>query len=962
MAKLGKTRNVNTWHYPAVGSRADRARRAWQQGRRGVNRALSWVDSKLFGGGRGVNVGPRECLASGVAERARLEITVPMEMASNGSSSGGIIAYGKVNEVASMLEKFRGEVEDYLLTYYSEPSREHEFEYAEELLGDVIGLVSIYFSREGASILAHNLNVAGTLIKNNFGVEVIALALLQGMEAEQVEEMLGIPLARTVTEAAALESFHYHPEMDRINNATGQRPTEQRDRVIMARVREAPQMESHIIQAVSCLEALKVSARGLEASYRRREDVLDQLAEMRALAIQARYLHAELMGQLGYGALASQLYNLGVMHLDFEAYRHFENNLRTWTGMSTRQSLHEINKFMESFRSALFGDATEIRDRPAPEFIWRPKEVARAMEKYDRAYAEAELTGVPDLSAVAKESLSDLWACRIIGETDQECYEIMEIAINYLTRRGWELVPEAEEITDFIEHAKDNGYQSLHLHFRKKGEEWLGQTLMVQIRTREMDLVAEMGTASHWANYKAGLAEEEAADFTGKLTRVGATIEATRAMRWNNIVELSSRNSYVYAINSRGNSPANGAQDSRWAYLDRAGWNRVSVVVVPTGGWKDLPNTLDVSVAMAASNELTDMHKVYHLDEKGMQFRTNGDVAIIANGGIAYVDHGSRIGATVASRNKVNLPSSQARINAALILERGPGFSCGPFPSSPGAVLAGRKLLEDSIDAMLSGKNFMLEDLAKGKPIKETWVFDIDWVARLSGFGSGETLGALMHMFRDDLRAQKHILETFYRVLKRNLFYCCQYGNRGSDEFYVLPSEDRPGVLNDLYHHFLSRRVFPDEIYVYDNPADYNLAVSGGVKPMRFVFSSGVMSMDKLQGIGSLYGNLPPVSIVAPSQRGPVYRFTVSFNDQYRAVLPAIFGRLAHENVTIVKMSAPSRKRGFGMAVVFDVQYMGGRKFLERKFYRGLAADIEKDLVGIDPDADASVPRPKSKN
>ncbi len=82
----------------------------------------------------------------------------------------------------------------------------------------------------------------------------------------------------------------------------------------------------------------------------------------------------------------------------------------------------------------------------------------------------------------------DLLALRIFVRTEQECY--LAIGIIHSKFR-----PVPKRFKDYIAMPKVNGYQSLHTTvFGVDGE-----TFEIQIRTYEMDEVAENGVASHWA-------------------------------------------------------------------------------------------------------------------------------------------------------------------------------------------------------------------------------------------------------------------------------------------------------------------------------------------------------------------------------------------------------------------------------------------------------------------------------
>ncbi|TYT23081.1 bifunctional (p)ppGpp synthetase/guanosine-3',5'-bis(diphosphate) 3'-pyrophosphohydrolase [Luteimonas viscosa] len=215
--------------------------------------------------------------------------------------------------------------------------------------------------------------------------------------------------------------------------------------------------------------------------------------ERRALAQLTRDIHAPLANRLGIWQLKWELEDLAFRYLEPDTYRRIAALLDDKRAGRERYIEQVKAQLDEALRAQ--GVAAEIAGRPKHIYsIWKK------MRKKDVPIGE----------------LYDLRAVRVLVDDIPACYAALGVV-----HALWAPVP--GEFDDYIARPKHNDYRSLHTAVM--GPE--GKTLEVQIRTREMHQLAELGVAAHW-RYK-----EQAYDGRGGPQRSAAGNAALeRKIEW----------------------------------------------------------------------------------------------------------------------------------------------------------------------------------------------------------------------------------------------------------------------------------------------------------------------------------------------------------------------------------------------------------------------------------------------
>jgi GTP pyrophosphokinase len=207
-----------------------------------------------------------------------------------------------------------------------------------------------------------------------------------------------------------------------------------------------------------------------------------QAPRRQRIARETMDIYAPLAERIGMEAVKTELQTLSFAQLDPEAYDSIQARLNFLRGQGA--------DVIEEVRHEL---ARVCRDQGVTviEVSGREKSPFSIWEKMQRRNVQFE-------------QLSDIMAFRIVVPTREACYMALgAIHAAYPVIAG--------RFKDYISTPKSNGYQSIHTGVTLRSPR--NQKIEVQIRTEDMQNVAENGVAAHWIYKQHDAAAQEAQKF-----------------------------------------------------------------------------------------------------------------------------------------------------------------------------------------------------------------------------------------------------------------------------------------------------------------------------------------------------------------------------------------------------------------------------------------------------------------
>ena len=298
----------------------------------------------------------------------------------------------------------------------------------------------------GESYLNHPIEVAAILANLKLDAATVAAGLLHDTiedttaTSEEIKEMFGEEVARLVDGLTKLARMELQ--------SREQREAENFRKMIVAMAKD---IRVILIKLADRLHNMRtLSHLAPEKQKRIAQETLD--------------IYAPLANRMGISRIKTELEDLSFMYLNPEAYQDLVQKVNQ--RRIERESY--INELMDAMKRQLaeHGYKAEVKGRP---------------KHFYSIYQKMLKQGI------AFEDIYDLIAIRIITDTKANCYAILG-----LIHSLWTPVP--GRFKDFIGVPKSNLYQSLHTTIiGPKGER-----VEFQIRTEEMNRIAEEGIAAHW--------------------------------------------------------------------------------------------------------------------------------------------------------------------------------------------------------------------------------------------------------------------------------------------------------------------------------------------------------------------------------------------------------------------------------------------------------------------------------
>jgi len=316
--------------------------------------------------------------------------------------------------------------------------------------------------KSGEPYVVHPVETAAILAKMQLDVETLAAGLLHDtiedtdVTFEEIEGEFGTRVANLVEGVTKLGQIPWAGEVG-----------DGRERAAREKDQQAESLRKMFLAMVDDIGVVLIKLAD-RLHNMRTLDAMPRHKQIR-IAQQTMEIYAPLANRLGIWQIKSELEDLAFRYLQPEEYDRITRELER----RGKDSRAYIDAVIRELGALLDGAGIKA------EMSGRKKHIYSIYRKMNRK-------GRP------LEEIHDVIGIRIIVETVQECYSVLGIV-----HSRWHPIP--GEIDDYIATPKESMYQSLHTAVIGPD----AHAFEMQIRTREMNQIAEYGIAAHW-RYKEG--------------------------------------------------------------------------------------------------------------------------------------------------------------------------------------------------------------------------------------------------------------------------------------------------------------------------------------------------------------------------------------------------------------------------------------------------------------------------
>lgn len=304
------------------------------------------------------------------------------------------------------------------------------------------------FRKSGEPYVIHVIQVANTLALMHCGPKTIAAGLLhdtvedcQGVTTDTITELFGQEIATLVDAVTKIGAIKFQDEEEYL--ASNHR------KLFIAMAKDIRVILIKLADRLHNMRTLQ---------YMRPE-------KQKKIARETLSVYAPIAHRLGISEIKNELEDLSFKYLDYKKYEEIKDLVKQRESDRNEQ-VHEMISDIESIMQE-YNIQYRIFGR-SKHFYSIYKKMVTKNKRF--------------------EEILDLLAIRIVTDSVVHCYEIL----GYIHAK---YRPIPGRFKDYIAMPKANMYQSLHTTIVEPEH---GNIFEIQIRTEEMDAIAERGVAAHW--------------------------------------------------------------------------------------------------------------------------------------------------------------------------------------------------------------------------------------------------------------------------------------------------------------------------------------------------------------------------------------------------------------------------------------------------------------------------------